>query len=311
MPESATAPARLMRRATFRQLEIFEAVARSGSFSRAAEALHLTQPTISMQIRKLSEAVGMPLFEQLGKRVYLTQAGRELYRACRELFRTLDGFEMSIANLRGLKQGTLHLAAVTTAEYFLPRILGHFCQHYPGIDVALELTNREHALERLRQNLDDLYIFGQPPDDLDVEAVPFLENPLVVIAAADHPLVGMRRVPPERVAREPFLMREAGSGTRLAAEGFFAARGLAPKVRMELGSNEAIKQAVAGGLGLSVLSGHALREGEAGLAVLKVVGFPLRKSWYVVYPRGKQLSVVARAFLEFALEHIKNKEKII
>ncbi len=307
MAESASAPARLMRRATFRQLEIFDAVARSGSFSRAAEALHLTQPTISMQIRKLSEAVGMPLFEQVGKRVFLTHAGRELYAACRELFRTLDGFEMSIANLRGLKQGALHVAAVTTAEYFLPRILGEFCQRYPGIDVSLEVTNREHALERLRQNLDDLYIFGQPPHDLDVEAVPFLENPLVVIAAAGHPLAGQRRVTPERIAREPFLMREPGSGTRLAAESFFAARGLSPKVRMELGSNEAIKQAVAGGLGISILSGHALRKGEDGLAVLPVQGFPLRKSWYLVYPRGKQLSVVARTFLEFSLRQIKNK----
>lgn len=305
MVESASTHARLMRRATFRQLEIFEAVARLGSFSRAAETLFLTQPTVSMQVRKLTDVIGMPLFEQVGKRVYLTEAGRELYATCRELFRTVDAFEMTLANMRGLRQGALHIAGVTTAEYFLPRILGHFCQRYPGIEVSLEVTNREHALERLRANLDDIYIFGQPPDDVDVEALPFLENPLVVVAAANHELARARRIPVERVAREPFLMREPGSGTRLAAERFFAERRLAPRVRMELGSNEAIKQAVAGGLGVSVLSAHTLRPGEGDLVALDVIGFPLRRHWYLVYPHGKQLSIVARTFVEFALRDVE------
>lgn len=296
---------RLIRRATLRQLEIFEAVARLRSFSRAAESLCLTQPTVSMQIRKLAEAVGMPLLEKVGKGVFLTEAGRELYTVCLELFGTIDRFEMTVANLRGLKQGSLRVTAVTTAEYFLPRILGYFCQRYPGIDISLEVTNREHALERMRHNVDDLYICGQPPEELDVAAVPFLDNPLVVVAAADHPLASQRRVPLERIAQEPLLLREPGSGTRLAAEKFFATRGIVPRVRMELGSNEAIKQAVAGGLGISVLSGHALVHGSGGLVVLPVAGFPLRRSWYVVYPKGKQLSVVARTFLAFVVQEGK------
>jgi DNA-binding transcriptional LysR family regulator len=298
----------LARHATFRQLEVFAAIARLGSFTQAADELFLTQPTVSMQIKKLTDAIGLPLFEQMGKRVFLTDTGRELYATCREMFERLAQFEMTVADLKGLKQGRLRLAVVTTAKYFAPRLLGAFCQQYPGIDVELKVSNRERILERLRDNVDDLYVLGQPPEDLDVECQPFLENPLVVIAPVHHPLTRERRIPLARVAQEPFIVRERGSGTRAAAERLFEEHGLTPTVRMELGSNEAIKQAIVGGLGLSVLSRHtlALDAAMGQLAILDVEHFPIRRYWYTVYPRGKQLSVVARTFLDYLLKAGEN-----
>jgi DNA-binding transcriptional LysR family regulator len=291
----------LMKHITLRQLKVFEAIARQGSFTRAAEELFLTQPTVSMQIKKLSDAVGLPLFEQLGKRVYLTDAGRELLDVCRQVFERLNKFEMTVADMKGLKTGHLRLTVVTTAKYFAPRLLGPFCQRYPGIDVSLKVTNRERAFERLQGNVDDLYILGQPPEGLDVHCFPFVENPLVVLAPRDHPLVGVKHIPLKRFAQEPFLMREPGSGTRNAVQRLFQQHGLSLNVRMELGSNEAIKQAIIGGLGVSVLSRHAMAlEGATGqIATLDVEGFPIRRHWYVVYPEGKQLSVVARTFLDY------------
>ena len=293
-----------MRRMTFRQMEVFEAIARLGSFTRAAEELFLTQPTASMQIKRLSDTVGQPLFEQVGKRVYLTDVGRELHATCREIFDRLDRFEMTVADMRGLKKGRLRLAVVTTAKYFAPRLVGPFYDLYPGIDVALKVTNRERILERLADNLDDLYILGQPPEDLDAEYLPFLENPLVILAAANHPLAKRRRIPLARIAEEPFLMREPGSGTRMALERLFEQHRLKIKVRMELGSNEAIKQAIIGGLGISVLSQHALAlDGASGpFTILDAQCFPIQRHWYVAYPRGRQLSVVARAFLDYLFE---------
>jgi DNA-binding transcriptional LysR family regulator len=302
-------PIPLLRHITFRQLEVFAAIARNQSYTRAAEELFLTQPTVSMQIKKLTEAVGLPLFEQLGKRVFLTEAGRELYATCRQLFEQLAQFEMTTADLKGMKQGHLRLAVVTTAKYFTPRLLGPFCQAYPGVEVALKVTNRERVLERLADNLDDLYIMGQPPEESAVEYRPFLENPLVVLAARDHPLARKHRIPLARLAQEPFIMREPGSGTRSALERLLEARGLQVKVRMELGSNEAIKQAVASGLGVAVLSRHtlALDATRGGLITLDVDGFPIKRYWYVVYPAGKQLSVIARTFLQ----HLEDAQRHI
>lgn len=290
-----------MRHSTLRQLEVFEAIARLGSFTRAAEELFLTQPTVSMQIKKLADAVGMPLFEQVGKKVYLTDAGHALHAFTRELLDHFARFEMTLADMKGLKQGTLRLAVVTTAKYFAPRLLGPFCQEYPGIDVSLKVSNRERILERLAENQDDLYILGQPPEEIDAVAEPFLDNPLVVLAPAKHPLTGKKRIPLARLAEEPFLLREPGSGTRKALERLFADHGLAIKVRMELGSNEAIKQAIVGGLGVSVLSRHtlALDAPMGQLAILDVAGFPIERQWYVAYPAGKQLSIVARTFLDY------------
>lgn len=290
-----------MRHSTLRQLEVFESIARLGSFTRAAEELYLTQPTVSMQIKKLADAVGLPLFEQIGKKMYLTDAGHELQKTCRGIFDHLSHFEMVTADMKGLKTGKLRLAVVTTAKYFAPRLLGMFCQKYPGVEVSLKVSNRERILERLEGNQDDLYILGQPPDEVDVVAEAFLKNPLVVLAPAQHALAQKKKIPLKRIAEEPFLLREPGSGTRIATERVFAEQGLKLKMRMELGSNEAIKQAVIGGLGISVLSSQtlALDASSGQFVILDVQGFPIQRHWYFAYPASKQLSIVARTFVDY------------
>lgn len=287
---------------TFRQLEIFEAIARLGSFTRAADELYLTQPTISMQMKKLADIVGVPLIEQVGKKVQLTDAGRDLAQACREVFGIMDRFTMSVAERQGLKKGRLALMAVSTASYFAPRLLGEFSRRYPGIEVSLKVTNREQLLEGLADHLADLYILGQPPEDVAVAARPFMCNPLVVLAAPDHPLAGQADIPLTRLAQEPWLLREPGSGTRAAVERLFAEEGIELRPRMALGSNEAIKQAILAGLGIAVMSTHSLTLNPPGqFAILKAKGFPICRQWYAVYPAGRELSVVARTFLEFLL----------
>jgi LysR family transcriptional regulator, low CO2-responsive transcriptional regulator len=289
--------------ATFRQLKVFEAVARHLSFTRAAAELHLTQPTVSMQVKELSEQVGMPLFELVGKKVFLTDAGRELQSSVREVFDAWDRFEMTVANLKGMQRGKLRVAIVTTAKYFIPRLLGEFSLAHPDVEVALEVANRDAVIERLAANLDDIYIMGVPPPGMAITSEPFLENPLVVIAPITHPLVGKKRIPLNKLADQRFIQREKGSGTRLAAERFFEEQGVPLTIKMDLGTNEAIMQGVAGGLGLAVLSTHAIgnHPDEAGVAVLDVQGFPLKRSWYIVEPQGKKLSVVATAFHDYLL----------
>lgn len=295
----------MMRRATFRQLEVFEAIARLGSFTRASEELYLTQPTVSMQMKKLGNAVGLPLYEQVGRQIQLTDAGRELAATAREILQSLEHYDMAVAEMQGLKKGKLHLTVATTAKYFAPRMLGEFSRIHPGIEVSLKVTNRQKVLDRAAENLDDLYILCQPVSHVDLVARPFLENPLVVLAHPEHPLAGVRNIPIARLAEEPFLMREIGSGTRMSVEQTFASHGVKLNIRMELGSNEAIKQAILGGLGISVLSRHTLGVGGMGEpVVLDVEGFPIVRQWHIAYPRGKQLSVVAKAFLEFLWENV-------
>lgn len=290
-------------KATFHQLEVFECVARRLSFTRAAEELSLSQPTVSAQIRALTDAVGLPLFEQVGKSISLTDAGRELLATSRSLFENWARFEMAIADLRGLKRGVLRVACSTTAKYFVPGILGPFCRQYPEIDVRLEIANRAHLVERLRDHLDDLTIMVQPPADVDIDATPFRMNELVIIAPVTHPLAPLRHLGLSRLRDEPFVMRESGSGTRLVAEQHFEAAGFHPVVRMELGSNEAVKHAVSAGLGLAVVSRDVLDVDPAldGLTVLDIEGFPLADQWQVVQLHGRRLSVVARAFNDFML----------
>ena len=292
-----------MKQSTLHQLKVFEAVARHNSFTRAAEELFLTQPTVSMQVKQLTKAVGMPLFDQVGKRLYLTQAGEELVKTCREVFEKLDQFEMTIADLKGLKQGRLRLAVITTAKYFVPRLLGPFCKRYPGIDVSLQVTNHEHILNRLGENLDDLYVMSQLPESIEVTYKRILDNPLVVLAPANHTLAQEKNIPIERIAAEPFIMREPGSGTRKAVQALFDEHKLSLKVQLDLGSNEAIKQAIAGGLGISILSLHtiALEGPSSQLTVLDAQHFPIERYWYAIYPNGKQLSIVARTFLDYLL----------
>jgi len=288
---------------TLHQLQIFQVAAKHLSFTRAAEELFLTQPTISMQIKQLSQIMGVPLFEQVGKKLYLTEAGQAMDRTCAHIFHHLDELDTTLADLQGLKQGRLRLCVVTTAKYFVPRLLGPFCQQYPGIEVSLQVMNRQQVLERLSDNRDDLYVMGLPPHDLDVIAEPFLDNPLVVLAPLHHPLVGEKQIPLARIASEPFLAREIGSGTRMAVQRLFDQQQLRPNIRMELGCSEAIRQGILGGLGISVLSLHVLAIGgwEHHLSILDVQGFPIPGSWYLVHLKQKRLSVVAKAFAEFLL----------
>ncbi|HIK04530.1 MAG TPA: LysR family transcriptional regulator [Trichormus sp. M33_DOE_039] len=293
-----------MNQATLHQLKVFEAAARHGSFTRAAEELFLTQPTVSMQIKQLTKSVGLPLFEQVGKRLYLTEAGRELFATCRQIFETIAQFEMKVANLKGLKQGQLRLAVITTAKYLIPRLLGPFCQLYPGIEISLKVTNHEGILERMVSNMDDLYIMSQVPENLDVNCEPFLDNPLVVFAPLNHPLAKEKNIPIERLANEPFIMREPGSGTRRAVQSLLDEHDVKVKVKLELGSNEAIKQAIAGGLGISVLSRHTLLT-DTEFSILDVQHFPIKRNWYMVYPAGKQLSIIAQTYYEYLLDAAK------
>jgi LysR family transcriptional regulator, low CO2-responsive transcriptional regulator len=292
-----------LRQITLHQLKIFTALARHLNMTRAAETLHMTPAALSIQVKQLAEAMGTPLHEQIGKRLFLTDAGQLVDAASRDVFERLERLAADLAEEKGLERGSLRVLIITTAQYFVPRMLGDFCRAHPGIEVALEVVNRDEIITRLARNLDHLYIMGQAPGNVAVLAVPFMDNPLVLVAPADHPLAAQRDIDPARLTEEPFIAREPGSGTRLAAERFFSTHGFQPRVRMTLGSNEAVKQAVAGGLGLAVLSRHTLTldESSGAFAVLDVRGFPLHRQWYAVYPEGKKLAPVARAFLEHML----------
>lgn len=293
-----------MRNVTLRQLAVFEAVARHLSFTRASEELHLTQPAVSMQIKQLEELVGSPLFEQLGKKNYLTEAGHELYHYAREIAALLDEARMVLDEMQGVKRGRLVIAVASTANYFAPKLLAAFSRRFPAVTYSLDVSNREALLRHLAENTKDLVIMGRPPAEVDLVAHPFMDNPLVVIAPPGHPLAGQPQVPLSALEKESFIVREPGSGTRIAMERFFAERGVALSTSMEMSSNEAIKQAVEAGLGLGLLSLHTLElELETQrLAVLNVEGLPIMRHWYVVHREGKRLSAVAQAFRDFMVE---------
>jgi DNA-binding transcriptional LysR family regulator len=293
---------RYLRHGTLPQLHLFEAAARLGSLTHAAEELHMAQPTASVQIKKLSETIGVPLFEQVGKRLYLTEAGRRLYESCQEVFRVFTSLEKSLADMRTLDCGRLRLAVSTTGMCFAPRLLGAFVGLHPGVKTCMNAHNRQTLVRRLANNEDDLYLFADPPETKDVVAQELLPNPLVVLTRDDHPLASENNIPFTRLAREPFLLREEGSGTRRITMRLFSERGLVPIVRMELGTNEAIKEAILAGLGVTITSRYTfgLDPESSRYACLGVEGFPLENHWYFAYPAGKQLTAVARAFLDFA-----------
>jgi DNA-binding transcriptional LysR family regulator len=286
------------RRITFRQLETFAEVARQQSFTRAAETLHLTQPAVSIQIRQIAETIGLPLFEQNGREIALTAAGEELLTTVRDLDDAWNRFESAIDDLKGFKRGKLRVGLVTTAKHFLPRMLGDFYRRYPDIDIQLEIANRQGIVERLLGNQDDLYVMSYPPTNLDIVSHPFLDNEYVVLAPEAHWAVG-KALTLQELATEPFLLREEGSGSRHVIDQHMRDTGIQLKVRLSLASNEAIRELVASGMGLTVLSRQALgdRPGHDGLAILDVAGFPLKRQWNVVHLRGKVLSLPARAFL--------------
>lgn len=303
-PRAARAAA-LARHTTLRQLCIFEAAARLGSFTRAAEALHLSQPTVSMQMRRLADTIGAPLFESAAGRQRLTAIGREVQVTAHEVLRALADLESRIAATRGLERGHLRLAVITSAKYMAPHLLGRFLRFHPGIEASLAVSNRQQLLARIAAAEDDLYIFGEPPDELAAELHLTIPNPLVVMAARDHRLAGSRRVPLARLLSETLIMREPGSGTRAAMERVFEQHGLQiPIPRMTFGNNESIKQAIVAGLGISVLSLHSLAlEGVAGpIAVLDVEGFPLERQWHLLHPAGRRPTVAASAFIGFAAD---------
>lgn len=283
---------------TFRQLRLFQALADTGSVSAAARAMHVTQPTASMQLREVTEAVGLPLYEVIGRQVHLTEAGQRLAEAARGIHDRWEGFEQTVASLKGLTRGRLRVAVVSTAQYFIPGLLGDFCARHPQVDLALQVLNRDGVVQRLRDNADDLYVMSQPPADMELQDQVFLSNPLVLIAPAGHPLAKRKRLPLGALAGERFLQREAGSGTRLATDRFLAAQGFEPRLRLALGSNEAIKEAVAARLGVAVISLHALRADSArrDLCVLPVSGLPIPSQWHLVHPKAKRLSPIAQVF---------------
>jgi len=292
-----------MTKVTLRQLEILEAVDRCGSFSRAGTELHLTQPAVSMQIKQLEESLGLPLFEHLGKHIQLTEAGRETLKSGQTIGRELANLEQTLADLQGLKGGTLTVSAASTASVFAARLMALFRTLHPDVHLRLNVVNRETLLRHLTGNSVDLVLMGKPPADLGLVARPFMDNPLVVIGATSHPLAQVRDIPLARLLKEPLVGREQGSGTRGALENFLAEQGLAFEAAMEMNKNEAIKQAVEAGLGLGVVSLHTVQaEIAAGqLCVLDVKGFPLKRQWYLVQREGKRLSPAAEAFTQLVL----------
>lgn len=283
---------------TFRQLRLFLALAETGSVSAAARVMHVTQPTASMQLREVSDNVGVPLYEVVSRRVRLTDAGQELARSARAMVGEWETFTQRIDAMKGLTRGRLTVSVVSTAEYFMPRLLGSFCQQHPDIDVSLQVLNRDGVVARLRDNLDDLYIMSLPPTDIDLDDRVFMANPLVLVAPAGHRLARRRSVPLDALRDEHFVLRERGSGTRIAADAHFKRLRFAPRVRLELGSNEAVRESVAGQLGLAVLSQHALGPNatELGVVVLAVEGFPIPSAWHLVRRRARQRSPIAQAF---------------
>jgi len=293
---------------TFRQLKVFEAVARHLSFTRAAEELHLTQPAVSMQISQLEGNIGLPVFEKLGKKVFLTEAGHELFRTSRAISQLLVEAEACLEDLKGVKGGHLRIAVASTANYFCSRLLATFSNRIENLTVSLDVTNREGLLRQLDHNDVDLVIMGRPPDEMDLVAEAFLDNPLVIIAAPDHPLVGRKSIPLSDIRDETFVVRERESGTRIAVERFFSEQDVQLKTGMEMRSNEAVQQAVQAGLGLGIVSIHtlALELETRQLAILDVELFPIMRQWFIVCRKGKRLSPVAQAFHDFVLAEARN-----
>ena len=287
--------------ATFQQMRLFEAVARLGTITRAAEEAHLTQPAVSIQVKRLEEHAGMALFDHVGRRLLLTAAGHELLAASRNILRQMTDLDDALETLRGEVAGPVRVSAVTTAQYFLPHLLGEFVRRYPGIQPSMTVTNRDSMISRIETYQDDLYILGQVPDRIDVSSVPFLENKIVVVAHPGHPLAGAGPVTLETLVADRMLVREPGSGTRQAVERLLADKGLAANAYMELGSSESLIQGVIAGLGIAILSRHSINLELAleRLSIIDCEAFPMYRPWYAVHPANRRLPLAVRTFLEF------------
>lgn len=293
-----------VRHLSFRLLQVFVEVARVGNISAAARTLHLTQPTVSLQLKKLREAVGEPLFEQREGSMQLTEVGAELQRAASDVLGRFDDFGVYLGQLRGGSAGHLSIGIVTTAKYVLPRILGAFYRRFPDIGVTLNIGNRAHVLERFARQDDDVYVFSHPPSGATVHATRILRNPLQLIAPLDHWAAGRASLRFSELKNERFLIREPGSATRMMFESWLSSQGIELNDTMQIESNEAIRLGTASGLGLSVISAHTLQEGREQLSILPVQGFPLESSWYLVSRRDRRLPTAAAQLLKFIAEHL-------
>ena len=293
---------------TLRQLKVFETVARNLSFTRAAEVMHLSQPAVSMQIKQLEENAGLALFEQVGRKIYLTEAGEEMSRYSHSIFQQLEELDEVLEELKGRHRGRLNIAVATTANYFMTLLIAVFNERMENLTINLDVTNRKGLIRDLENNDVDLVVMGQPPEHLDLVSEVFMDNPLVVIAASKHPLVGRKHIPLEELQSETFVMREMASGTRTTMERFLNEKGIHLKTGIEMRSNKAVQQAVQAGLGLGIVSVHTLElELETGrLAILDVESFPIMRQWYIVHREGKRLSPVVQAFREFIINESRD-----
>ncbi|WP_144213020.1 LysR family transcriptional regulator [Shewanella donghaensis] len=287
---------------TIRQLEILLAVHDKGSINQAAKSLFLTQPTVSIQMKKLADAIGEPIYHLSNRKLMFTDIGLELVKTAVEVLDSFARLDMRLNNMRKLKSGTLRLSVVTTSKYLIPHLLGPFCEQFPDIEVQLNIGNREQTIERLKQSVDDVYVFSHLPNDIDCHTLAFMENPLVAIAHPENPLVKRKNLTLEDIRNEPFLMREKGSGTRHAIEEFLQNQQANINIKMTIESNEAIKHCVMSKLGISILSAHTLSYGEQnGLICLPIKELPIKTNWSFVWPKNKRQTIVAQQFLE----HIK------
>lgn len=295
---------------SFRQLRLFLALAETGSVSAAARLMHVTQPTASMQLKEVSRAIGLPVYEVIGKKIHLTEIGKELAATARKITLNWEHFEQNVDERKGLSRGKLKIAVVSTAKYFMPRLIGSFCTKYPAIDVSLEILNRDGVVQRLRDNLDDLYIMSMPPTDIDLHDEVLMPNPIVVVAPVSAEWTSQNKYSLKAIQHSRFILRETGSGTRMAADQFFRKKKFKPNIRLELGSNEAIKESVAGGLGIGVISMHAMHgmKKEHGIKIIDLDGFPIPSAWHMVHHVNQKLSPAALAFRKHLLKVIGSRE---
>ena len=293
---------------TFRQLRLFLALEQTESVTKAARMMHITQPTASMQLKEMAENIGSPLFEVISKKIHLTGLGKEFAKTAREMMDRWEAFEQHATQMKGLTKGRLRVAVVSTAKYFVPKLLGSFCSKYPEVDISLEILNRDGVIRRVEDNSDDLYVMSRPPMHIDLEDQILMPNPLCMIAYKDHPLASKKNLRLQDLKHERFILRELGSGTRMSVDIHFKQKKFTPSLLLELGNNEAIKKAVASRLGVAVISIHALDQFDYDneISVLKLQDFPINSQWHLVYLRGKQLSPIARAFHEHVLSESKH-----
>jgi DNA-binding transcriptional LysR family regulator len=293
---------------TFKQLRLFLALEQTESVTKASRMMHISQPTASMQLKEMTEKIGSPLFEVISKKIHLTALGREFAKTAREMTVRWEAFEQYATQMQGLTKGRLRVAVVSTAKYFIPKLLGSFCSKYPEVDISLEILNRDGVIKRVENNSDDLYVMSRPPVHIDLEDQILMPNPLCMIAYKNHPLASKKKLRLQDLKHERFILRELGSGTRMSADIHFKQKKFTPSLLLELGNNEAIKKAVASHLGVAVISIHALDQFDYDkeISVLKLQDFPINSQWHLVYLRGKQLSPIAKAFYEHLLSESKH-----